>query len=610
MNIVEANNLNYQYKKVIETNEGMKEENFVALENINISVKKGEFIAILGHNGSGKSTFAKHINALIKPTNGTLLVNGFDTKNDKFLWNIRQSAGMVFQNPDNQIVATVVEEDVAFGPENLGINSEEIKKRVNDVLNIVGMQEYRKTSPSKLSGGQKQRIAIAGVLAMKPDCIILDEPTAMLDPSGRKEVIETIIRLNKEENITIILITHYMDEAVLADRIFVIDSGNIVMKGIPKEIFCQVDKLKSFGLDVPQVTEVANLLYKKGINISNNILNIDEMVDEICILKNIKPIFKNNINNNTFDINKLKEKAEKEFNFSQNFKGIQIKNLTHIYNKNTTFEKKALDDVNISIKKGEFVGIIGHTGSGKSTLIQHLNAIMTPSSGSIFINGKNIFEDKTSLKEIRQKVGLVFQYPEHQLFEMTVYKDVAFGPLNMKLSEDEIKIRVKNALEVVGLSEDYYEKSPFDLSGGQKRRVAIAGVIAMNPEILILDEPTAGLDPKGRDEILYAIKEMQKKLGITVILVSHSMEDIAKLVERIIVMYKGKCVMNGTPKEIFNNVYELEQIGLAIPEISYVFEKLKSIENINFDIPKHIYTIDKAIDVIYNMINDKGGNIN
>lgn len=604
MDMVKAKGLTYEYKRMVDTDEGTKEEKFLALKNVNIAIEKGEFVAVLGHNGSGKSTFAKHINALVKPTEGTLWIKGFDTKNDEFVWDIRQSAGMVFQNPDNQLVATVVEEDIAFGPENLGLDSKEIHNRVDSALDTVRMQEYRKNSPSKLSGGQKQRIAIAGVLAMKPDCIVLDEPTAMLDPLGRKDVIETVMRLNREEGITIVLITHYMDEAVRADRVFVIDDGDVVMEDVPKEIFCQVDKLKGYGLDVPQVTEVSNMLSKKGIDIAKDVLNVDDMVSEICRIKGVEANLSEIKRDVPLDTDSLKKEAEERFDGSENFDGIQIKNLTHVYNPGTTFEKKALDDVNISIKRGEFIGIIGHTGSGKSTLIQHLNAIMTPTNGGIFLDGTDIFADKTKLKSVRQRVGLVFQYPEHQLFEMTIYKDVAFGPTNMKLPEDEIKRRVKSALETVGLSEKYYEKSPFELSGGQKRRVAIAGVLAMEPEVLVLDEPTAGLDPKGRDEILDAVKKMQEKLGITVILVSHSMEDVAKLVSRIVVMHRGRCVMTGTPREVFARVDEIEKMGLAAPQISYVFEKLN---NIGISVPKDVYTTDEAADVLYKLLSEKGG---
>lgn len=285
MKMVKAKDLTYEYVRVLETDHGTVEEKVAALKNVNIEINKGDFVAVLGHNGSGKSTFAKHINALVQPTGGTLWVDDMDTKNDELVWEIRQTAGMVFQNPDNQLVATVVEEDIAFGPENMGVEPKEIRKRVDEALATVRMSEYATHTPSKLSGGQKQRIAIAGVLAMKPQCIVLDEPTAMLDPVGRREVMETIERLNREEGITMILITHYMDEAVRADKVFVIDDGDLVMQGTPKGIFSQVETLQKYGLDVPQVTEVAYLLRKEGVDLPADILTIEEMVGAICQLK-------------------------------------------------------------------------------------------------------------------------------------------------------------------------------------------------------------------------------------------------------------------------------------------------------------------------------------
>ncbi|MBR4015490.1 MAG: energy-coupling factor transporter ATPase [Anaerotignum sp.] len=285
MKMVKAEGLTYEYTKITETDHGTEEMKMTALQEVDIAIEKGEFIVVLGHNGSGKSTFAKHINALLRPTKGTLWVKGMDTREEERVWDIRQTAGMVFQNPDNQLVATVVEEDIAFGPENMGVAPAEIRQRVDEALATVRMSEFATYTPTKLSGGQKQRIAIAGVLAMKPDCIIMDEPTAMLDPIGRREVMETIERLNKEEGITIILITHYMDEAVRGDKIYVIDGGKLVMQGTPKEIFSEVEMLKHYGLDVPQVTEVAHLLRQEGIDLPKDILTIEEMVGAICQLK-------------------------------------------------------------------------------------------------------------------------------------------------------------------------------------------------------------------------------------------------------------------------------------------------------------------------------------
>ena len=271
---------------------------------------------------------------------------------------------------------------------------------------------------------------------------------------------------------------------------------------------------------------------------------------------------------------------------------IKIENLTHIYSPNGPFEKKALDNVNIEINDGDFVAIIGHTGSGKSTLIQHMNGLEKATSGKIFIDDIDITAKDVKLTDIRKKVGLVFQYSEYQLFEETIERDIAFGPTNLKLSKEEIKNRVKNAMEMVGLDyETYKDKSPFDLSGGQKRRVAIAGVIAMEPKVLILDEPTAGLDPKGRDDILGQIRQLHDKYGMTIVLVSHSMEDVAKLAEKVIVMNKGKVVLTGTPKEVFKEVDILEEIGLGVPQVTYL---MKELIKKGFDVSDEAYTIEQA----------------
>ncbi|MDR2939807.1 MAG: energy-coupling factor transporter ATPase [Clostridiales bacterium] len=278
---------------------------------------------------------------------------------------------------------------------------------------------------------------------------------------------------------------------------------------------------------------------------------------------------------------------------------LQLDGVNYVYSEGTAFEKKALGNINLNIGKGEFVAIIGHTGSGKSTLIQHFNGLIKPTSGKVLFEGADIHENKKLLKTTRQKIGLVFQYPEAQLFEITVFKDVAFGPLNMGLSKEEADVRTRNALEIVGINECDFEKSPFELSGGQKRRAAIAGVLAMNPEILVLDEPTAGLDPRGRDEILFKIKEMRDKLNITIILVSHSMEDVAKLADRVIVMSDGHIVMDGTVKEVFREVGALSKIGLAAPKISYL---MKALKEKGFDVPIDIYTPNEAADIIYNLL--------
>ena len=283
MNIIKAVKLAYEYKRYGE--DGQVEETLRAVDGVDLDVKKGDFVGILGHNGSGKSTLAKQINALLVPTEGTLYVDGMDTKDPEKVWDIRQSAGMVFQNPDNQIIGSVVDEDVGFGPENMGIPTKEIWERVEESLRSVGMWEYRHSSPNKLSGGQKQRVAIAGVVAMHPKCIVLDEPTAMLDPVGRKDVIRTVRALNMVEDVTVVLITHYMEEVIYADKVIVMDDGKVVMQGTPGEIFSQVDTLKKYRLDVPQVTLLAHELKKAGLDLPAGILSIEELVDNLCQLK-------------------------------------------------------------------------------------------------------------------------------------------------------------------------------------------------------------------------------------------------------------------------------------------------------------------------------------
>lgn len=280
--MIKAENVTFEYDRLDE--EGNIESKLTAVDHLSLEIEPGSFIAVLGHNGSGKSTFAKHINALLTPTEGTLWVNGMDTKDEEHLWDIRQNAGMVFQNPDNQIIGNIVEEDVGFGPENIGVETKEIWKRVDESLKAVGMTAYRKQSPNKLSGGQKQRVAIAGVMAMRPQCIILDEPTAMLDPTGRKDVIRTVHELNKKEGITVLLITHYMEEAIDADRVIVMDDGKVIMDGVPKEIFSRVKELKEHGLDVPQATELAYELKEAGMPLTDGILSREELAGQLMAL--------------------------------------------------------------------------------------------------------------------------------------------------------------------------------------------------------------------------------------------------------------------------------------------------------------------------------------
>lgn len=572
-----------------------------AVDSVSLDVEKGEFIAILGHNGSGKSTLAKHINAILMPTSGTLYVNGKDTADGRNIWDIRQSAGMVFQNPDNQIIETVVEEDVGFGPENLGVETEEIWKRVESALGKVGMLEFRKHSPSRLSGGQKQRVAIAGVLAMHPDCIVLDEPTAMLDPHGRQEVIQTLKELNEKEKVTIILITHHMNEAALADKIFVMNEGKIALQGTPKEVFSHYDEMKKIGLDVPVSTEIAHGLKKYGWHMPDDIISEEELLDSIK--KNLPEKAEKDTEHRVEQKNESKAEQDNREAQQQKDSGeviLSLRDVNYIYSADTVYRRHALKNVSLDIWKGEFIAVIGHTGSGKSTLIQHLNGLNKPSSGKILYKGQDISEKSFKLSDLRKKVGLVFQYPEYQLFETTVLLDVAFGPKNLGCDREQAEQQAREALALVGLPEECYEMSPFELSGGQKRKAAIAGVLAMNPEVLILDEPTAALDPYGRDEILSILEDLHRKKNITILLVSHSMDEVARFAQRIIVMDKGEILMDGTPADIFRRHKELEEIGLAAPQAMYIMKELKKY---GLPVDTEIFTPQEAVKEI-NRIRD------
>lgn len=564
--LIDIKKLTFEYFRRDE--EGNVEEMIEALQDVSIDIKQGEFVAILGRNGSGKSTLAKHLNALLLPGEGEVIVDGMDTREEALRLQIRQRAGMVFQNPDNQIVANIVEEDVAFGPENLGVATSDIWNRVDMGLDATGMQDYRQKAPNQLSGGQKQRVAIAGVLAMEPKCIIFDEATAMLDPKGRAQMIQVARKLQQEKGITIILITHHMDEVLDADHIFVMNKGKLVCQGTPKEIFAQKKMLQECGLSLPPLYKYLDALMeqgmitpeeKDGINREKELVQllIEKYSNQIEYINNIDTLAeRDDIVNGGNHPNHIAESSTE---------GILLNQVGYTYNKGFASEKVALKNVNLSIEKGEFLAVIGHTGSGKSTLMQHLNGLYLPMEGNLYFNGKDVTDRDFPIKMLRQKVGLVFQYPEYQLFEDTVEKDVCFAPLNMDISKVEAQKRAYEAIAMVGLPDTIYDYSPFQLSGGQKRRVAIAGILAMHPDYLVLDEPTAGLDPQSAGELLQMLKRLQAEQGITIVIVSHSMEEVADYAQRIVVMDQGEILYDGQTWNVFCNEEKLREIGLDIP---------------------------------------------
>ena len=572
--MIRAEQVRFQYKKRdVDGNVIATEE---ILKGLDITIKKGEFIALLGKNGSGKTTFSKQLNAILRPSEGMVTVDEMGTRDAEKLYDIRQHVGMVFQNPDNQMVAANVEEEVAFGPENLGMESDTIVARVKQALEQVRMWKRRKTAPNHLSGGQKQRIAIAGILAMHPDYIVLDEPTAMLDPKGRKEVMEALQRLNQEQEMTVILITHDMEEAALASRVILLADGQVRFDGTPEDFFGEDALLAEMGMEAPLSYRVRKLIdsdvFEKKIG--------DARVEEATIDKREK-VAEYDKTGREWEasselVDKKKNKKAEAETDEKNQALLSLQHVSYIYSPGTAYEKVALDDVSLLLGKGEIVGLAGHTGSGKSTMIQLLNGLLKPTSGTVTFEGKDIHAKGYSGNYLRSKVGMVFQYPEHQMICDTVWEDVAFGPGKQSLTEEACNARVEEALRFVDLPEKYYQASPLQLSGGQKRRVAIAGVLAMHPEYIILDEPAAGLDAAGKREIFDRIRRMSREQGIGVLLVSHSMEDLAEYADRIIVLDDGKKILDDRPAEVFAERETLETCGLDVPEAVKFADRLRA----------------------------------
>lgn len=557
-----------------------------ALDGVDLNIEDGEFFCILGGNGSGKSTFAKHLNALLQPDTGMVRINGMDASDPELVYDIRSTAGMVFQNPDDQLVATLVEDDVAFGPENLGVESAQIARRVREALKGVGLVGFERHETHALSGGQKQRVALAGVLAMEPRVLILDEASSMLDPRGRKGLMKACRALH-ERGMTIVMITHFMEEAAEADRVAVFRAGRVAMLGTPEEILTRADELEQLNLDMPASCSLGMALSARGVPVCAQVREAD-MVAEISRLYaerggvDVADAAQASRVNAANVARVAAERCASE-------PAIELSHVSYSYSlsarERRRWHKRAVDssqeqrqakwgnnprnpwalrDVSLTVHRGEFLGLAGHTGSGKSTLVQHLNGLIRPQEGSVHALGLDLSQKKDAAA-VKAKVGVVFQYPERQLFAETVAQDVAFGPHNLGLSQDEVTRRVESSLARVGFDLAVVgDKSPFDLSGGQQRRVAFAGVLAMEPEVLVLDEPMAGLDPAARKDFLQLIGRLHRE-GLTVVMVSHSMDDLAQCCDRVVVMNEGAVFAEGAPAQVFARADELKSIGLGVP---------------------------------------------
>lgn len=541
MSFINIKGLSHKFN--IKDKDGNKVGENWAVKDVDFLADKGEMIAILGRNGSGKSTFARHLNGLLVPHEGTVIIGGQDLSKVSVLSSIRRQVGMVFQNPDNQIVGNTLAEDVGFGLENLGMSSADIWDKIDEMLELTGLAAYKYSNTSRISGGQKQRLAIASAMAMMPECIVLDEATSMLDPQGARDMLELVQKLHREKNITVIMVTHKISEALMADRVYILDNSKIVAEGTPEDVFTDVERLKKYGLEIPVrmkleagiPVDICSEYKKKHLQISQDAgVLADHIGDSGNSLSNLRRCI------------------------------VELQNVSYSY-MNGNEEYKALSDIDLKIYEGQVVSVIGQTGSGKSTLLQMINKLIAPQSGHVYLYETDV-QRVRNIKDIRRRIGYVFQFPESQLFENTVLKDVMYGPINFGMSKEEAERAAENALDLVGVPKKYADYSPFELSGGLKKRVAIAGILAYEPEILILDEPACGLDGESREQLWNLIRTLNREKNVTIILVSHDMEDVYEMSERVLLMDHGRIVYDGGTVGFFDDKELLDRYGIETPD--------------------------------------------
>lgn len=552
----------------------------VALQNLDLTIQKGELVALLGHNGSGKSTLAKLLAAVHFATSGTLRVNG-TIASESTAYDIRRDVGMVFQRPDDQLIAGRVIDDIAFGPENLGLPRDEIELRVQTVIEALDLHAIRDASISTLSGGERQRVAIAGVLAMQPSYVILDEPTTMIAPPQARQLLALVHRLRQQLGIGFIHITHFMHEVVDFDRIIVMHEGNILMQGPPRDVFHRQSELNAVGLDVPLVTQIGSKLQAKGFTLDTPILTAQQLAQQLppsstAIVQ-------------TAPHPSSKHTADDAF--------ISCENVHFTYLKDTPMQSNGLRGATCTIKRGDIVALLGGTQAGKSTLIECILGLRKPEIGTIRIDGQDIYAPQYDIGALRDRIGVVFQQPETQLFEDTVGKDVSFAPRRKKQAPEHSRALVEQSLTAVGLDYQTYRlRYIYALSGGQKRRVAIAGVLAAEPEVLILDEPVAGLDPRGRRELATLIERLSKERSLTVILVGNTIDELAELASTAIIMHQGRVSAQGNLRDLLFDAESLHNQGLELSETAEIARVLRHrIPHI----PTNVLDDDELVQAIY-----------
>jgi energy-coupling factor transport system ATP-binding protein len=517
------------------------------LNDISVKIHQGEWVAIVGANGSGKTTFARHCNALLLPSYGQVLIAGQNTSLKSNLPKIRAGVGMVFQNPEDQIVATLIEEDTAFGPENLGVLPAEIRARVDAALETVKMSGHKEQLPHLLSAGQKQRVALAGVLAMQPECVIFDESTAMLDPRGRLDVLAEMQSLHNR-GITVLFITHFMEEAARAERVLALNAGNLVFDGSPQDLFADLKLLTACGLEQPSTVMLLREIRQLNAQLTHLPVDFEQALAQIPPYRGSHRLLSERLSPMTGEIL------------------IDVENLSHTYLPDTPLSHQSLFDVTLQVHSGAAHGFCGATGSGKSTLLQHLNGLYRPQSGKLRIGPYDFGDPRLDIKAVRRFAGLVFQNPEIYFFEQYVGDEIAYGPKNLYGKENLAK-RVRDAMQLVGLDFDKFkDRLTYTLSGGEKRKVALAATMALQPRLLILDEPTAGLDPASRRNLHGILKNYQQS-GVELVLSSHSMGDITELTENLTILSKGKALRTGNTADLFNDARLIDEASLGQPSI-------------------------------------------
>ncbi|NTU80691.1 MAG: ATP-binding cassette domain-containing protein [Chloroflexales bacterium] len=547
-----------------------------ALDRVSIRIAPGELVAIIGHNGSGKSTLARLLCAVFDPTAGEVIVDGLAYQPET-IWEVRRRVGMVFQRPDDQIVANTVIDDVAFGPENLGLPRDEIEQRVTDALELLGLAALGQTPVSELSAGEKQRLAIAGVLAMQPAYLILDEPTTMLAPRLARQLIDLLYDLRARLGTAIVHITHFIHEVVGFDRVIVLDGGRVLLDGSPREVFAHAATLESVGLAVPPVTALAHRLQARGIAIPGVVLTADELTTAIAA--SVPP---------TASAPTLPPPPPPPAPAAPL---LETRDLRFTYLDGTPLARPALRGLSCRLSPGETLAVLGSAQAGKSTLIDFLNGLRCAPAGSVFFEGRDVAAPGFTLTQLREAVGVVFQQPEAQLFEETVGKDVSYVPRRKKLAPAIARALVARALTDVGLDyETFRLRYIHALSGGQKRRVALAGVLAAQPRVLILDEPVAGLDPRGRGELVALIHDLTRRLGLTVVLVGNALDDLIALADRVLVLHEGRVALEGTPRALLGQAERLTALGLELGAPAAIALALRAVCP---DLPTTILDLDE-----------------